>query len=52
MFLSRPKLGFRLPQCRVVEQLLQYARCVVLKSRQQLALQSGEVADALSGQLA
>jgi hypothetical protein len=41
-----------LRQSRVVEQLLQQARSVVLERRQQLALQSGEVADALGSQLA
>jgi len=41
-----------LRQIGIVEQLLQQPRSVVLERRQELALQSGEITDALSAELA
>ena len=51
-FLLRLQSGLRLRQIGIVEELLQQPRSVVLERRQELALQSGEIADALSAELA
>jgi hypothetical protein len=51
-FLSRLQLRVRLRQIGIVEELLQQPRSVVLERRQELALQSREIADALSAELA
>jgi hypothetical protein len=50
--LPRLQCRLRLRQIRIVEQLLQQPRSVVLKGGQELALQSGEIAEALSAELA
>jgi hypothetical protein len=51
-FLLRLQFRLRLRQIRIVEQLLQQPRSVMLERRQELALQNGEIADALSAELA
>jgi len=50
-FLVRFQSGLRLRQIGIVEELLQQPRSVVLERRQELALQRGEIVDALSAEL-
>ena len=51
-FLLRLQSRLRLRQIGIVEELLQQPRSVVLERRQELPLQNGEIAEALSAELA